>query len=82
MGVHLDAVVFAATLIRWLECATIGGAGEGEELVESITQAAECTAGSIHSTVWRGLAPVLVLLANDLLGDLNEAINNVADRPP
>ncbi len=78
--VHLDAIVLTATLIRWLEGAAIGGACEGEELVETVTEAAKRTVGAIDRTVSpTSLATVGLVLADDLFRDFDNAVNDVAD---
>ena len=79
MHVHLDAVVFSATLVRWLEGAAIGWAVESEELVETVTKTAKCTTRSIYASIWSCLTTVLILLANDLFWNLDETIHDVAE---
>ncbi len=80
--VHFDAVVFTAALVRRAEGATIGGAGEGEEFVEAVAEAAHGAVGAIDSAVGpAGFAAVGVCLANDLLGDFDESVEDVADGP-
>ena len=51
LHVHFDAVVFATALIRVLESAAIGRAGEGEEFVEAVAEAAQRAVGSIDGAV-------------------------------
>ena len=77
--VHLDTVVFSATLVRWLEGPTIGWAGEREEFVETVTEAAKRAAGSIDCSVRNGLTTVLLILADDLFWDFHESVNDVTD---
>ncbi len=80
MGVHFDPVILTATLIRWLEGAAVGRAGEGEELVEAITQAAKSAVGAIDRAVGGAtLATILLVLTDNLFGDLNKSVNDVAD---
>ena len=81
MRVHLDPVVLAATLIRWLEGSTISRAGEGEELIESIAQATEGTAGAIDGSVTEGLATVLIVLPAHLLRNFHESVEDVVECP-
>ena len=50
MHVHLNAVVFAAALVRLFERAAIGRAGEGEKFVETVTEAAQRATGSVYGT--------------------------------
>ena len=79
--VHFDAVVLAALFVRWLEGAAIGWAGEGEELVEAIAEAAEGAACAIDSTVGgSSFSAVFVGLTDKLLRNFHEAIEDVADR--
>src|SRR5688572_22044260 len=71
--VHLDPVVLTAALIRLLEGAAVGRAGEGEDFVEAIAQAAQSAAGAIDRAVGPAcLAAVVIGLADDLLGDFDE----------
>jgi hypothetical protein len=82
LDVHLDAVVFAATLIWWLEGSAIGRAGEGHQFIETVAQTAEAAAGAIDCTVGPAcLAAVIIGLADDLLWDFHHPVENVADRP-
>lgn len=79
-GVHFDAVIGSAALIGWFEGAAIGGAGEGEEFVETIANATQSAACAVHSAV--GIpcfAAVCIGFADDLLGDLDDAVEDVAD---
>ena len=77
--VHLDPVVFAAALIRRLEGAAIGRAGEGEHFVEAVAEALQGAVGAIHRTVGpAGFAAVIVGLADDLLGNFDETVEDVA----
>lgn len=79
MRVHFDAIIFATTLIRRLERAAISRAGEGEEFVEAVAKATEGTVGAIDCAVGgTGLATVLVILANDLFRDFDEAVKDIA----
>lgn len=79
--IHFNAVVFAATLVGRFEGAAIGWAGEGEEFVETVAKAAERTVRSIKRAIGvAGLASVGLVLANDLLGNFHEAVENVAER--
>ena len=80
MHVHLDAIIFSATLVRWLEGATISWAIEGEEFIKSVAEAAKCTARSIYASIWSRFTTVLVLLANNLFWNLDETIHDVAER--
>jgi len=78
--IHFDAVVFATALVRGLEGAAIGRASEGEEFVEAISKAAECAMRAIDSAVGvAGFASVSLVLANDLLGDFHEAVEDVTE---
>ena len=62
MWVHLDAAICSAPLIGWLEGAVIGGAVEGEELIESVTEALEGSAATIKG--YEGIQVVLYLAQN------------------
>lgn len=78
--VHFDAVVCAAALVGRFESAAVGGAGEGEELVETVSHAAKCAAGAIDSAVGpSGFAAELVRFADDLFWDLDDAVEDIAD---
>lgn len=81
MRIHFDPVIFTATLIRWLESATIGWASEGDELVEAVAKTTQGAVGAIDSAVGvSGFAAVLLVLANDLFRDLDGSVNDVAER--
>jgi len=81
MHVHFNPVVLAALFVRWLEGATVSRAGESEELVEAVAEATERAVGAVNRTVRPAcLATVGFVLADDLLWDFNEAVENVADR--
>ena len=49
--VHVDAVVLAAFFVGWLEGAAVGWAGEGDELVEAVAEAFECTVGAVDCSI-------------------------------
>ena len=81
LDVHLDAVVFAATLVRWFESAAIGWAGESHELIETVAKAAETAAGAIDNTVSpTGFAAMVIGFADDLFRNFDETVENIADR--
>ena len=63
MGIHLNPVIFTAALVRWLEGAAVGRAGEGEEFVVSVAQAAEGTASAVSNAIPNGFAPSSVAIA-------------------
>ena len=46
MDVHFDAVVFATAFVRWFERTAIGRAGEGEQFIEAVAEAAQRAIGS------------------------------------
>src|SRR5690606_25068442 len=78
--VHFNSVVLAATLVRPAECAAIRRAGEGEELEKSVAQTSHRTVRAINCSVGvASFASVCIGLADDLLGDLDEAVKDVAD---
>ena len=70
----------SALFVRWLEGAAICGACEGEELVETVTEAAECAVGAIDCAVGvASFASVGIVLADDLLGNFHESVKDVAE---
>ena len=82
MWVHFDAVVFSAALIRWLECAVVSWAVEGNQLIESVAHAFEGAACAIGYAVGgSSFATVLIVFTDDLLWDFHEAVKDVAYCP-
>jgi len=78
--VHFDAVVFTAAFVGGLEGAAIGRACESKEFVETVAKAAERAMRAIDGAVGvSGLAPIGFALANDLLRNVHEAVENVAE---
>jgi hypothetical protein len=51
MRIHFNAVIFTTSLIGGLKGPFVSGAVKSEELVKSITDALECTTGSVPHTV-------------------------------
>lgn len=79
--IHLDAIICATTGVGWLESAMVGGAMEGDQLVETVTNPLEGAAGAIDDSVRpTDLAAVGLGFANDLLGNFNDAVENVCNR--
>ena len=82
LHIHVNAVVFTTTLIRWLKGTTIGWYRESDQLEASIAQTAEATTGPVDDAMGiAGVASLLIALADHLLWDLNETIDDVAQSP-
>lgn len=78
--VHVDAVVLSAFFVRWLESAAVGRAGEGEELVESVTEAFEGAVGAVDCSVApTGFCTVGIGSADDHFRNFNDTIKDVAE---
>lgn len=78
--VHLNAIVHAAIFVWWLEGAAIGWASEGEEFIEAVAEALEAAVRAIDDAEGpAGLATVGFILADDLLRDLDESVEDVAN---
>lgn len=78
--IHFDTVVSATTGVGGLEGSVVSWAVEGDELVETVAHALEGTTCSVNNPVGpANLAAFGVGLADDLLGNLNHAIKNVAE---
>ena len=81
MWVHLDTVILAATLIRWLECAVVSGAVESDELVESVAKALKGAATSVNYSIGPTcLATITIGFADHLLRNFNDSVKDVAKR--
>jgi len=81
MHVHFDAIVLTAFFVGRFERAAIGWAGEGEELVEAVSEAFEGAVCAINRAVApAGFCTVAFGSADHHLGNFNHAIKNVADR--
>ncbi len=80
MDVHFDTIVLAALFVGWFEGSTVGGAGEGEEFVEAVAEAAEGAVGAIDGTVGPAcFVAVLFVFADDLFRDFDDTVEDVAD---
>ena len=78
--IHFNAVILATSLIRRFKGSFISRAVESEELVKAITDAFECTSGSVHYAVCpTGCRAVLLCLAYHLFWDFDKAMDNVTD---
>ena len=78
--IHLDTVISTAAGVGWLEGAVESRAVEGEKFVDSVSNTLERASGSIDNPV--GVAGNITFgfgLANHLLGDFNEAVEDVAN---
>ena len=77
--VHFDPVISATTGIGWLEGSVESRGVEGEKFVDSVSNALERASGSIDNPV--GVSGNITFgfgLANHLLGDFNEAVEDIA----
>ena len=78
--IHLDTVISSTTGVGRLESSVESGAMEGNKLVETIPNALEGAAGSIDNSVRpTNLAAFGIGFADDLLGNLNHSVEDVAD---
>lgn len=78
--IHFDAVVSTTAGVGWLECAVESRAVECYQLVESVTNTLESAAGSVDNTVGpTGLASVGFGLANDLLWNFDDAVEDISN---
>lgn len=79
MRVHFDAVIHAAKFIRRFEGSAISRAGKGKEFVKTIAHATKCAMGAIDGTIApTGFIAILIGLANDLFGDFDNTVEDVA----
>lgn len=80
--VHFKPVISSATGVGGLEGAVVDRAVESDELVETVSEAAEGAAGAVdHSMRPTSFAAVIFSLAHDLLGDFNYPVENVGNSP-
>lgn len=78
--IHLDPVISTTTSVGWLESSVESRAMEGHEFVETVADTLEGAAGAIDNSVGpTDLVASGVGLANDLLGDLDHSVEDVAD---
>ncbi len=81
MWVHLNTMILATTLVWWLECAVIRGVVESDQLVKSVAEALQHATTTVGCTIRpAGLVTVSSCLPNHLLGDLDDAVENVTQR--
>ena len=78
--VHFDTVISATTGIGWLEGSVESGIVEGDKFVDSVSNTLERASGPIDNPVGvSGNTSFGFGLANHLLGDFNEAVEDVAN---
>ena len=78
--IHFDTIISATAGVGWPERSVETRAVEGEKLVDSVTNTLERAACSIDNPV--GVSGNLSFgfgLANHLLGDFNEAVEDIAN---
>ena len=78
--VHFDTVISATTGVGWLEGSVETWAMEGEKFVDSVSNTFERAAGPIDNPV--GISGNITFgfgLANHLLGDFDEAVEDIAN---
>ena len=78
--VHFDTVISATTGIGWLEGTVERGGVEGEQFVDSVSNTFEGATGPIDKPVGvSGDSSFGFALANYLLGEFNEAVEDIAN---
>ena len=78
MYVHLYTVIFSTAHVWLFECAVECWAAKCEYFIESITNAAECTASAIYDSVGvTRFSSVGIGLSNDLLWDFGDTEKDI-----